>query len=352
MKRILFAVSVGIVVFVNQAYADDGLTLKSAKVPAPTKKDEPISKVFSMEKAVHFMDQASAAWTRDRACFACHTNYAYLYARPMVKGEATVHREIRTSLEEVVTKRWPDKGPRWDAEVVASAAALAFHDALTTKKLHPTTKTALDRMWKVQKDHGGFTWIKCNWPPMENDDHYGATLAVIAVGVAPEGYAKTELAQAGLAKLREYFKKNPPENLHHRLMMLWGASYLPDFASAEFKSATIKEIQAAQRPDGGWSAASFGNWKRGDKTEQDLNTSDGYGTGFAVYVLRRAGVSADEAGLQKGVAWLKANQRESGRWFTRSLFKDNHHFLSHAGTAFAIMAIAECEPKAAVVGSR
>ena len=30
----------------------------------------------------------------------------------------------------------------------------------------------------------------------------------------------------------------------------------------------------------------------------------------------------DEGALVKGIAWLKANQRESGRWFTRSLNND------------------------------
>ena len=31
-----------------------------------------------------------------------------------------------------------------------------------------------------------------------------------------------------------------------------------------------------------------------------------------------------------------------GRWFTRSLNRDNKHYLSHVGTAFAVMALAEC----------
>jgi squalene-hopene/tetraprenyl-beta-curcumene cyclase len=67
--------------------------------------------------------------------------------------------------------------------------------------------------------------------------------------------------------------------------------------------------------------------------------SDGYGTGFVLYVLRRAGAPADDAAIRRGVDWLKTHQRESGRWITRSLRKDGRHFLSHAGTAFAVMAL-------------
>jgi squalene-hopene/tetraprenyl-beta-curcumene cyclase len=276
-----------------------------------------------------------------------HTNYAYLYARPLVsamsaQAKAPAHAEVRKALEDMVAVRWQKNGPRWPAEVVASAAALAVNDAHTTGKLHPQTKAALDRMWTLQRPDGGWDWIKCNWPPMENDDHYGVTLAALAVGVAPENYAKTPAAQQGLAGIRGYLAKNPPQNLHHRVMILWAATHLGDMMDPKDKSATIRALLAKQRPDGGWNSASLGNWKRGDKKEQDIETSDGYATGFSIYVLRRAGVPAEHAALVKGLAWLKSNQRESGRWFTRSLNRDNKHYLSHVGTAFAVMALAEC----------
>jgi squalene-hopene/tetraprenyl-beta-curcumene cyclase len=198
-------------------------------------------------------------------------------------------------------------------------------------------------MWTVQRKDGGWKWINCDWPPMENDDHYGVTLAALAVGVAPEGYAKTESARAGIAKMQEFLKGHPPENAHHKGMLLWAGSYVPELATSAEKETWVKELRALQRPDGGWSAAAIYPWKRGDKKEQTPDVSDGYGTGFAIYVLGRAGVPASDSALEKGREWLRANQRESGRWFTRSLFRDNKHYLSHAGTAFAIMALAEAE---------
>ena len=48
--------------------------------------------------------------------------------------------------------------------------------------------------------------------------------------------------------------------------------------------------------------------------------------------------------VRKGVQWLKANQRESGSWFTGSLGKSYHlNFMSHSATAFAVMALKVCE---------
>lgn len=322
--------------------AEDLLLARGLQPPEKNLRDEPLAETFSLDKAVAFLDAASLHWQQTRQCLTCHTNFAALYARPGLPGDERNPRTVREFAEELVTKRWPEKGPRWDAEVVAAAAALAFNDALTSSKLHPVTRTALDRMWTVQREDGGWNWLKCGWPPMESDDHYGATLAAIAVGVAPEKYLKTDAAQKGLEKIKSYLRKNAAPTLHHRAMLLWAASYVPDLMNASERQSCIDELRKLQRPDGGWAAASLGDWQRADGLMQDTETSDGYGTGFALFVLRRGGVPAEDPTVQRGLTWIKTHQRVSGRWFTRSLNRDNHHFLTHAGTAFTLMALREC----------
>jgi len=302
-----------------------------------------LAKTFSLKKATRFLDHASINWQKKRKCFTCHTNFAYLYSRPAISAENPTHQIVRAFAEKLVTERWEEKGPRWDAEVVAAAMALSFNDAATTKKLHPATRTALDRMWTLQREDGGWNWLKCNWPPMESDDHYGATLAAIAVGMAPEDYAKTKAAQKGVENLRKYFRTNPPPTMHHEAMLLWASKHLDGIVTAEDKKASVEKLFKLQKKDGGWGLATLGNWTREDKSPQDVKSSDGYGTGFVVYALRQAGVAASDARLQRGIAWLKANQRESGRWITRSLHKDSKHFISHCGTSFAVMAIQACK---------
>lgn len=319
-----------------------GWSEEAPKYPGPNKADEPKRAEFSVAAASQFLDAASHDWGQTRKCFTCHTNCSYLFAQPSLKQETATSKEVRKQLEELVETRWKELGPRWDAEVVMAAATLALHDAATTGKLHATTKTALDRMWTVQKDHGGFSWLKCNWPPMESDDHFGAEMALIAVGAAPENYAKTEAAQEGIARLKKYLADNPAPTLHHEAMLLWANTCVPDVITAQAKESSIKQLLALQKPDGGWCVATLGNWTRGDKSPQDMESSDGYATGFVTFVLRKSGLPADHPALVKSVAWLKGNQRESGRWFTRSLYKDSTHFLSHAGTAFAVLALDSC----------
>ena len=324
--------------------AAEPVTLENVQAPGPNQADEPLAKEFSLEKAVTFMDSASLTWLKQRQCFTCHTNYAYLYARPQVDAQVAAHDTVRKAAEELVEKRWVEKKPRWDAEVVATAAALAFNDAATTGKLAPQTRLALDKMWSVQREDGGWKWLNCGWPPMESDDHYGACLAALAVAVAPENYRQTPAAQAGIAKLKVYLEKNPAPTLHHTMILLWASSAGEPFLTIEQSKAAVDKLLTLQQADGGWRLPSLGDWKRDNGDEQSKD-SDGYGSGFTIYVLRQAGIPADDARLQKGVKWLKEHQRESGRWFTHSLKKESQHFISHAGTAFAVMAIQSCEGK-------
>ena len=142
--------------------------------------------------------------------------------------------------------------------------------------------------------------------------------------------------------LRKYLAANPPETLHHEAMLLWASAYHQGLIPAEEKQACIDKLWKLQKDDGGWALVTMGDWKRHDGGPQDYDSSDGYATGFAVFVLRQAGIPATDLRIRRGVKWLKTHQRESGRWFTRSLYKDSTHFLSHAGTAFAVMALAEC----------
>lgn len=323
------------------ATAED-ITSQNVVDPGANVRDEPMAEEFSLARAADFLDSASLQWQNERGCLTCHTNMAYLQARPGIADGAPAQAEVRRFVEELVGKKWKDEGPTSDSEVVAAAMALAFHDAATSKSLHPLSRQALDQMWEDQREDGGWEWLKCGWPPMESDDHYGVTLAAIAVGVAPDDYAQTEAAQRGLEKIRVYLENNPPPTLHHRAMLLWASQAIPDLQSEADNAACVQEVLALQRPDGGWSAASFGDWQRGDDQPQDTETSDGYGSGFAIYVLRQAGVSADNGAIQRGIHWLKSNQRASGRWFTRSLNRDNKHFLTHAGTAMAVMALTSC----------
>ena len=165
-----------------------------------TSSQEPLARALSLKKTAELLDTVAVDWTRQRKCGTCHTNYPYLMARPALKEfSSPAMAEVRGFFENRVA-HWDDRNkeskPRWDTEVVATAAALAINDAVTTGAIHPLTRRALDRMWTLQKPDGGWDWLKCDWPPYEHDDYYGAIVAALGAGHAPGNYSRSQSAQA------------------------------------------------------------------------------------------------------------------------------------------------------------
>ena len=227
------------------------------------------------------------------------------------------------------------------------ASGLVFNDVQTTGRMHPITRQTLRVMWDFQRDDGGWTWRNDGYPPTEYDEHYGVTLAALTTGIAPDRYAETEEARQGLEKIRSFLKSNPPLSLHHRAMIAWASCYVEGIMDDQRRGRTLSELLAPQRPDGGWSTpgllADWKGLKRKDGKPHDPNTSDAYGTGFAIIVSRELGMSAGDLRLRRGIDWLLSNQRVSGKWFSRSPAADSRHYFSNFGTAFAILALQSCD---------
>jgi squalene-hopene/tetraprenyl-beta-curcumene cyclase len=326
--------------------------------PAAATPDEPLAKALSLARAGGYLDGATLGWIRDHKCVSCHTGYPHLLARTALGDpKAPALLEVRQFLEDRVAS-W-DKGGKGAGylkgsgpvlltegvtEVVAIAATLAVHDAQSTGKVHARTRQALARVWELQKPDGSWAWNKTGLAPLEHDDYFGAVYAALGVGHAPEDYAASAEAKEGVARLKGYLRKHPPPDAHHTAWLLWASARLDGLLEPAQREKAVKDLRTLQRPDGGWSLASLGAWKRRDGKEQGPPTSDGYGTGLVVYALRQAGVAADDPAIVTGVAWLKANQRESGRWFTASVNGGRRHSIANAGTAFAVLAIKACEP--------
>ena len=321
---------------------------RAAEPLAPQTKpaDEPLLPTFSARKAAEFLDAGARA--HEQKCLNCRATFTYLVARPALPIPSAKHAEVRSSLEkfsaELAALKLNDAShPRNIAQTVMTGAVLAQHDAATSGKLQPVTRQALDRMWQVQQKDGGYNWLKPEGaPPSAVDDHFGATMAAIGAGLAPDGYANTPSARAGLKKIRGYLRLHPPQTMHQRAMLLLAdhcAGGLMDQAS---RRQTVADLFALQRPDGGWAMAALGNWKRKDGSPQDLTTSDGYGTSFSVYVLRFAAqVPADDPRIRRAVTWLKTRQRAGGGWYTRSP-KNSDEISTYVGTAYAILALKSC----------
>ena len=195
------------------ARAGDRLTLDNVPSPPPAVPDEPIAREFSLERAAQSLDTAALHWQKTRKCAACHTMPPYLMARPYLAAVSPEPPEVRRFFETIVEQRLETEpalpNDAVTAVVIEVAAALAFHDRATTGKLHPRTREELDRMWSLQRPDGGWEWPFRDTPPLKSDEHFGVTLAALAVGVAPENYADSAAARQGLAGIRTRTTRPP-----------------------------------------------------------------------------------------------------------------------------------------------
>ena len=310
------------------------------------RENEPYLGRLSLSKAIEFLD--AGAHAHENNCCACHGTLAYLAARPALSAATSAHGQRRQALEEFAAKLAAEKfSPRETpalrvSEAVMTASVLAQHDAVAQGKLLPLTRNALDRIWDLQRDDGGWNWVKINEPPSGIDDHFGATMAAIGVGTAADHYADTPQARKGLDGIRRYLREHPPATMHQRGMLLLAAAGVEGLLTQEQVQQTIADLFALQLPDGGWAMSGLGDWKRVDGGLLDRTASDGYGTGFTVYVLRHCGkIAADDPRLRKGVVWLETHQRTSGCWFTRSPRK-NDDLSTYVGSTYAVLALDAC----------
>lgn len=353
---------------------------------------------WNPKAAAAYLDQRSTWWSswpnaqRDHGtfCVSCHTAAPYALARPALRrplGE-TAPSPGEAALLANVTKRvmmWKDVEPFYPdqtrglpktsesrgTESILNALILASRDTRAGASLGDDTRRAFDNLWALQlrsgEQSGAWAWLNFHYEPWEAEAsaYYGATLAAIAVGIAPGQYASTPDIQDRLKLLREYLLRgDEKQSLFNRAMLLWAESawsrgsdtvarrLQPSVGARglltdEQQRAIVDAVLRTQQDDGGWSMASLGSWKRIDGTSLDAR-SDGYATGLVAYVLQAAGDSRARPNVTRALAWLVKNQDAStGMWFAASLNKqrdpasDAGRFMSDAATAYAVLALTQ-----------
>jgi len=342
---------------------------------------------WNPKAAAAYLDQRQDWWqkwppaARDRGtfCVSCHTAATYALARPALRGalgEAGPGATER-ALQENVTRRvtmWKDVEPFYPdqtrglpktsesrgTEAILNALILSGRDA-RSGSLTDDTRRAFDNLWALQFTKGdlagGWAWLNFHYEPWEAEGsaYYGASLAAIAAGIAPGGYAASPEVQDRMKLLRDYLTRSAEkQHLFNRVTLLWasttwasgtgeaggGAILTPDQ-----QRAIVDDLLRLQQDDGGWSMASLASWKRQDNTPLDVR-SDGYATGLAAYVLQAAGDPRAKANVARALAWLVKNQDPAtGVWFATSLNKqrdpasDAGRFMNDAATAYAVLAL-------------
>jgi squalene-hopene/tetraprenyl-beta-curcumene cyclase len=328
--------------------------------------------------AAKYLDSREVWWQawppahkdHETVCVSCHTNVPYALARPLLRdplNEQGLSQPERVMLDSIIkrvnlgtqaapfyndAKHGPGKTREArNTEGVNNALILSRYDA-QQGHLQEVTRKAFDSMWASQEQTGdkagAWLWQNFHFSPWEADEseYYGATMAAVAVGSAPDDYRDDPKIQGNLTLLRSYLRREASKQpLVNRILLLWAATRLPGLMTGPERAVLKAEIDSKQQSDGGWSLTTLGTWKRHDNSPFDPR-SDGYATGLTVLALETSGIGQNGPELKRGVEWLLANQSKTdGLWPAYSLNErrdpasDPALFMSDAATAFSVLAL-------------
>jgi squalene-hopene/tetraprenyl-beta-curcumene cyclase len=323
------------------------------------------------ERQTWWMNWPESARDHETFCVSCHTVVPYALARPRLGSTysspwpTAIDKKLLENVSLRVT-RWKEMQPFYSDEKIGphkTAQSRGTESILNSLILSSfeqphsapsgVLSQAFGNMWREQliggDNRGSWLWLNFHTQPWEADDspYFGATMAAVAVGMAPGQYASAPEIQAQLKLLREFlvrdFKKR---SLNNRALLLWASTELPDLLRREQQQAIIASLSAVQQSDGGWSISSLvGPWKRGDGTPLETK-SDGYATGLVCLAMEQARVPLTDVHLKKGLNWLANHQdKDRGLWPSYSLNKqrspsaDAFLFMSDAATGYAVLAL-------------
>jgi len=332
---------------------------------------------WNRQAAAAYLDRRADWWlqwpaaARDHGtvCVSCHTTLPYALARARLGGPShsgsPVQRRVLDSVRTRV-RLWNEVAPYYanrsgDASKAAESLgteavlnALILADADAAGAFGDDARTAFDHMWALQETRGdaagAWPWLRFGLEPWEGRDsnYFGAALAALAVGDAPEHYRTLPEVQPHLDRLREFLERGyAAQPLLNRSVLLGVSAKLPGFVAFD-RAALVDDLRAAQASDGGWSLSSLGAPTASIRSRLRslvFSNSDGYATGLAALALMDANVPRGDRALQEALSWLVRHQNDDGFWTSSSLnarrdpSSDVGKFMSDAATACAVLAL-------------
>lgn len=343
-------------------YQSGDIAVPAASAEEPKVASFSASTVAAAEK---YLEQGALSWVREKSCINCHTTGPYLSERPALspflgKPNEEVLADFIESIPRGPAKEAEKNGHRyvsgsWTA--VWCALGLAEWDRHVNGALSPHTDEALRQMMSRQSPNGSFvSYGEVEIPHITTD--FELTLqAVRALVAAPgwlEGLKDPDLL-ARVEKLKSWLRDAKPRNDFDRVLRLQLAHYLPDLVTPQDKEAALRLLSEKQHEDGGWSTRDMSaveDWHfEMSETVVKLIASlpdaanpesDPYMTALAIVLMRQSDIPASDPRIQRGIEWLKREQRVSGRWWMHSLYRGNYHYITYIATAQAMKALALC----------
>lgn len=268
----------------------------------------------AIERGLVFVEKDAAKWRDEKKCSTCHhgTMTAWVYAEALDRGfqvdpklVADTNEWAMTRFDRIDLPR--DERPGWS---MVNSIALNFAAmAQAIPKQEVASKDLLQRisahLLKHQETDGSWAWSSApalnRPPPFFESDEVATRLGYMALGPhvrnADGENASIVTARANAAKwLKEQTPTNTTQSALLELLMRYR-----DGEKSDQLQPDIEKFLKRQNEDGGWG-------------QLDDRDSDAFATGQSLYILRQLGLDRSRPEMQRGIAFLVANQQEDGSW--------------------------------------
>jgi hypothetical protein len=296
--------------FSRLALADDPVSIP----PATT---EQVQK--TVDRAIGYLQTESAAWWSTRKCAACHHLPMPLWALGEAdrQGYAIDKKYLADMTESLLGSRDklmaskifpnpadpPDPRPQGRGlNMGLPFLAVAAQSMLSLEEgQKQSLKLVAEEIVKTQQPDGSWEFFATLRRPPINESQTTDAAWIIMALQGETGPNSPELQRASLSRAIAWLAAAKPTDTHQDKalrVLMWARSNKP----RETIQATIEELLALQRTDGGWS-----------QTVPDLK-SDAFATGQTLYVLSLAGYTAERPEIKRAVDFLVATQKPDGSW--------------------------------------
>jgi ankyrin repeat protein/mono/diheme cytochrome c family protein len=289
----------------------DALLKAGAPAPKPLSGPPAPARASSTRDAVQrslpLLQKSAATFWKKSGCVSCHNNT--LTAETL--AAARTHRFTIDELEATRQRRsigqyletWRERalqgiGIPGDTDTVSYILL-----GLGAEK-HPADR-ATDAMARFLLDHQSpdGEWLAlAHRPPLESSAIEVTASAMHALQLYGAGHS--EASAGAIRRAAAWIEKAAPQTTEDRVFQLLGVVWAGTRQQAV--RAAVRALQAAQRPDGGWS-------------QLPTLESDAYATGQAIVALTLSGlVPRDDASRRRGVEFLMNTQLADGSWYVRT----------------------------------
>lgn len=345
------------------------------RISLPTA-DEPRVAAFgpeSVKAAVKYLEEGSICWVREKSCVNCHTTGPYLSERPsLIPQLGKVNEEIHADFVEFVpaeikpVKETEKNGHHHYPATFTSvwrSLGLAEWDKHVTGKTSTPSEQSFRDMFERQSASGAFVSHGEVEVPHITTDFELTVQAARAITAAPGWLTNLNDATllAKVEKMKTWLRQPELKNDFDRVLRLQLAHYMPELVTQADRDTALALLSSKQHADGGWSTRDMSALKDWHFEISEFVTnlitnlpdaakpeSDAYMTALAIILMRQSNVPASDERIQRALAWLKKEQRVSGRWWMQSLYRGNYSYITYIATTQALKALALCDELPAV----